>query len=168
MRLVFAASLLLSAYVAAAQTQLGTGAISGMVQDSSGAVVAAAQVTIEESSTGLVRQVKSSATGEFLAPVLPTGTYRVRVAKAGFSTLEQDGIAVDVGGAANIVCTLRVGEITETVVVNATAAINPTETDISSLVDSSEIHNLPINGRRYYDFALLAPGVTRDGILGLL
>lgn len=168
MRLVFAASLLLSAYVAAAQTQLGTGAISGMVQDSSGAVVAAAQVTIEESSTGLVRQVKSSATGEFLAPVLPTGTYRVRVAKAGFSTLEQDGIAVDVGGAANIVCTLRVGEVTETVVVNATAAINPTQTDISSLVDSSEIHNLPINGRRYYDFALLAPGVTRDGILGLL
>jgi Carboxypeptidase regulatory-like domain len=168
MRLVFVANLLLCACVAAAQTQLGTGAISGSVQDSSGAVVAGAQVTIEESSTGLVRQVKSSATGEFLAPVLPTGTYRVRVTKAGFSTLEQDGIAVDVGGASNIVCTLKVGEVTETVVVNGAAAINPTQTDISSLVDSSEIHNLPINGRRYYDFALLAPGVTRDGILGLL
>ncbi len=168
MRLVFRASLFLCAYVAAAQTQLGTGAISGTVQDSSGALVAGAQITIEESSTGLVRLVKSSATGQFLAPVLPTGVYRVRVAKTGFSTLEQEGIAVNVGGAANIVCGLKVGDVAETVTVTAAVAINPTETDISSLVDSSQIRNLPINGRRYYDFALLTPGVTRDGILGLL
>ena len=79
MRLLLAASLLLCACVAAAQTQLGTGAISGTVQDSSGALVGGAQITIEEPSTGLVRQVKSNAAGEFLAPVLPTGTYRVRV-----------------------------------------------------------------------------------------
>jgi Carboxypeptidase regulatory-like domain len=153
---------------AGAQTQLGTGAISGTVRDASGAVVSGAQITIEQSGTGLIRRAKSNEAGEFLAPVLPTGTYSVRIAKAGFSTLEQDGIGVDVGGAANVTCTLKVGEITETVTVNAAPEINPAQTDISSLVDSSEIRNLPINGRRYYDFALLTPGVTRDGLFGLL
>jgi hypothetical protein len=154
--------------VAAAQTQLGSGAIVGTVQDSSGAVVPSAQITIEQAGTGLIRQVKSSATGEFLAPVLPTGTYKLRVSKQGFSTLEQSGIAVDVGAAANVQCVLKIGAVTETVNVNATLAIDATETDVSSLVDSSEIRNLPINGRRYYDFALLTPGVARDGVLGLL
>jgi hypothetical protein len=168
MRLALTVGFLQLCLVGSAQTQLGAGAISGIVQDASGAMVGGAQVTIEEVSTGLVRQVKSGAAGQFLAPVLPTGTYRLRVAKMGFSTLQQDGIAVDVGATANIVCTLKVGDVSETVVVKATAAINPTETDISSLVDASEIRDLPINGRRYYDFALLTPGVTRDGILGLL
>jgi hypothetical protein len=163
-----AANLLLCASIASAQSQLGTGAISGTVKDSSGAVVADAQVSIEQSETGLTRQVKTGSGGEFLAPVLPTGSYRVRIVKPGFATLEQDGIAVNVGGTTNIASTLKVGAMTETVTVNATVAIDPSQTDISSLVDSSEIRNLPINGRRYYDFALLAPGVTRDGILGLL
>jgi hypothetical protein len=167
MRSLAALGLLLCLH-AGAQTQLGTGAISGTVRDPSGAVVSGAQVMIEQLGTGLIRRAKSSEAGEFLAPVLPTGTYRVRVAKAGFSTLEQDGIEVDVGGAANVTCTLKVGEITETVTVNAAPAIDPEQTDISSLVDSSEIRNLPINGRRYYDFALLTPGVTRDGLFGLL
>jgi hypothetical protein len=168
MRFILAASLFVCAGVASAQSQLGTGAISGTVVDSTGALVTGAQITIEQSETGLTRQVKSGAAGEFLAPVLPTGSYRVRIAKTGFQTLEQDGVAVDVGATTNIVCALKVGDVAETITVNAAPAINPTETDVSSLVDDSEIHNLPINGRRYYDFALLAPGVTRDGILGLL
>jgi hypothetical protein len=167
MRLFFA-GLLLFGNIASAQSQLGTGAISGTVRDGTGALVAGAQVTIEQSATGLTRQVNSGATGEFLAPVLPTGSYRVRIAKAGFATLEQDGIAVDVGSTTNIASTLKLGDIAETITVTAAPAINPSQTDISTLVDSSEIRDLPINGRRYYDFALLAPGVTRDGILGLL
>ncbi len=167
MRTHLAVFLLLCAHIAA-QTQLGSGAISGTVQDISGALVAGAQIVIEDSANGFVRQLMSGATGQFLAPVLPTGVYRVRVSKPGFATLQLDRIAVDVGGAASVVCALKVGNISETVAVVAAAAIDPSQTDVSSLVDSSEIRNLPINGRRYYDFALLTPGVTRDGILGLL
>jgi hypothetical protein len=162
------ATLLVCAWLSWAQSQLGTGAISGTVKDSSGALVADAQVTIEQAETSLTRQVKTSSAGEFLAPVLPTGMYRVRIAKTGFATLEQNDIAVDVGATTNIPVELKPGDVTETVTVTSSAPIDPAQTDISSLVDSSEIHNLPINGRRYYDFALLAPGVTRDGILGLL
>ncbi len=168
MRFLITVGILVCACMASAQSQLGTGAISGVVRDSTGALVADADVTIEQSQTGLTRQVKTGATGEFLAPVLPTGTYRVRIAKSGFTTLEEDAIAVDVGATTNLMSTLKVGLMSDTVTVNATPAINPSQTDISSLVDSSEIRDLPINGRRYYDFALLTPGVTRDGILGLL
>lgn len=156
------------ASAALAQSQLGTGAISGTVQDPSGALVANAQVTITQVDTGLTRQVQTSESGQFLAPVLPSGVYKLRITRTGFSTLEQEGIQVSVGDTANLIETLRVGDVAETVTVNDTSAIDPAKTDISSLVDRTEIKDLPINGRRYYDFALLAPGITRDGILGLL
>lgn len=151
-----------------AQSQLGTGALSGTVVDPSGAAVANAVATITQTETGLRREVKTGATGQFLAPVLPTGTYSVRVTKTGFAALEQDNVSVDVGATAYIVAALRVGNVTDTVTVTTARAVDPAQTDISSLVDSTEIRGLPINGRRYYDFALLTPGVSRDGVLGLL
>jgi hypothetical protein len=148
--------------------QLGTGAISGTVQDTSGAVSPDTQVTITQVETGLTRQVKSGPNGQFLAPVLPSGVYRLRAVKEGFSTQELDGIVVNVGATSNVNVTLLVGGTAETVTVTDTALIDPAKTEVSSLIDHTEINQLPINGRRYYDFALLAPGVTRDGILGLL
>ena len=81
-----------------AQSQLGTGAISGVVQDASAAVITDAQVTITNVETGLVRSMLSGSGGQFLAPVLPPGRYQLRVSKAGFTTLEQDDIVVNVGG----------------------------------------------------------------------
>ena len=159
---------LLLASCAMAQSQLGTGAISGSVLDTSGAAVAGAQVNISQDETGLLRKMESNATGQFLAPVLPAGTYHLRVVKNGFATLEQDGIVVNVGATTNVPAVLRVGDVAETVTVVGTSSIDPAQTDVSSLVDSNEINNLPINGRRYYDFALLTPGVTRDGRFGLL
>ncbi len=167
-------TLLLSLFVAAfvtvipAQSQLGTGAISGTVQDATGAAVPDAQITITQSETGLVRTMKSSGAGQFLAPVLPTGAYRVRIAKAGFATQQQDGVVVNVGATASIATVLLVGDVAQTVTVNAASSIDAAETDVSSLVDRREISDLPINGRRYYDFALLTPGVARDGRFGLL
>src|SRR5262249_7176089 len=124
--------------------------------------------TILQDSTGLVRNMKSSSAGQFLAPVLPAGVYRIRIAKPGFSTLQEDDVVVNVGATANVSATLRVGDVAETVSVESNVTIDPTQTDVSSLVDSTQIRELPINGRRYYDFALLSPGVTRDGRFGLL
>jgi len=169
MRFVILSGILaLAAGAAFGQSQLGTGAISGVVQDTSGSVVADAQITVTNVETGLVREIVSGAGGQFVAPVLPTGNYKLRITKPGFSTLEQTDIIVNVGGAATVTAVLKVGGVSETVTVEDTAAIDSAQTDVSSLVDSSQIKELPINGRRYYDFALLAPGVTRDARLGLL
>jgi hypothetical protein len=139
-----------------------------MVQDTSGSVVADAHITVTNVETGLVREIVSGAGGQFVAPVLPPGNYKLRITKPGFSTLEQTDIIVNVGGAATVTAVLKVGGVSETVTVEDTAAIDSAKTDQSSLIDRQEIQNLPINGRRYYDFALLAPGVTRDARLGLL
>ncbi len=151
-----------------AQSQLGTGAIAGTVQDSSGASVGDANVTVTNTETGMVRRVNSGAAGEFLAPVLPPGKYSVLVAKPGFASLEEKGVVVNVGGTATLKLVLQVGDVAQTVTVADAVTIDPSETDVSSLVDRNEIKDLPINGRRYYDFALLTPGVARDGRFGLL
>jgi hypothetical protein len=169
MRITLPLFLLVVSSAAFAQSQLGAGAIAGTVQDSSGANVPDAQVTISQADTGLVRNMTSGVAGQFMAPVLPTGVYHVRIMKKGFSTLEQDGVVVNVGATATFTAVMHVGDVAETVTVEAdAAAIDTAQTDVSSLVDSSQIKELPINGRRYYDFALLSPGVTRDGRFGLL
>ncbi len=159
---------LLTLSAALAQSQLGTGAISGTIQDSTGAVVTDARISVTQIDTGLTRQLTSSSSGQFLAPVLPTGRYKVVISRTGFATVEQNDVIVDVGSTSNVSVVLRVGNVADNVTVTAAAPIDPTQTDVSSLVNRNEIQDLPINGRRYYDFALLTPGVTRDGLFGLL
>jgi len=151
-----------------AQSQLGTGALGGTVQDASGAQVADAEIRVTSAETGLVRRLTSGPTGEFLAPVLPAGRYEVLVSKLGFATLQESGVVVNVGTTATLKLVLTVGDVAQTITVSDTVTIDPAQTDVSSLVDRTEIHDLPINGRRYYDFALLTPGVARDGRFGLL
>jgi hypothetical protein len=171
MRLLLMWCAVVCLYVSTAlgQSQLGTGAIAGIVQDTTGAVVPGVGITITQTETGLTRDVQSNETGQFFAPVLPTGAYRVSAAKPGFAIVEQNNVTVDVGGTANLHITLRVGDVSESVSVTAAnVSIDTAQTDVSSLVDRIQIHDLPINGRRYYDFALLSPGVTRDGRFGLL
>lgn len=72
-----------------AQSQLGTGAISGAVTDSAGMAVPEASVTVTNTGTGLVRRITTEGAGLFSVPVLPIGQYVVRVEKSGFSTWEQ-------------------------------------------------------------------------------
>jgi hypothetical protein len=165
----FAGILAFAAVSAFAQSQLGTGAISGVVRDPSGGAIGGAKVVVTNVETGMARQIDSTGAGQFMAPVLPPGTYKVQVSKEGFAPMERSDIEVSVGGTATIAVTLKLGSVGESVTVTAeTGAIDVGQTDVSSLVDRNQIDNLPINGRRYYDFTLLSPGVTRDGVLGLL
>ncbi|MBI3698177.1 MAG: carboxypeptidase regulatory-like domain-containing protein, partial [Acidobacteria bacterium] len=166
LRLVLFAALGVAA--AQAQSQLGTGAIAGVVQDSSGSVIIGAQITITQVETGLVREMVSGSGGQFTAPVLPTGRYTLRVTSPGFSALQQTDITVNVGSTATVTAVLKVGGVAETVTVEAIAQIDSTKTDESNLVNRKSIQDLPINGRRFFEFALLSPGVTRDGRFGLL
>src|SRR5262245_58422001 len=123
------------------QSQLGTGSISGVVEDSTGGVIPGANVTITNTETGLVRQLGTGEAGQFFAPVLPIGAYNIRVTKAGFAGLEQTGVAVTVGGVAAVTLHLKVGDLEETVSVQAAAeTIDPSQTDISSLVDRTEVN----------------------------
>ncbi len=153
---------------AIAQSQLGTGSISGTASDPQGAVVAGAKVTVLNEGTNLTREVTTNGDGQFSVPVLPVGIYTVTVEQKGFSKTEQKNIDVTVGRTTTLRLTLQAGEVSAVVNVTGSETIDTTKTEESTLISREQISELPINGRRADQFALLAPGVARDGRFGLL
>src|SRR5262245_42617798 len=85
-----------------AQSQLGTGAIAGVVLDSSDAVVADARVTVTNAETALTRSLATSTAGQFSAAVLPPGPYAIRVERDGFAPLDQRDLVVTVGATVTV------------------------------------------------------------------
>ena len=155
--------------VASAQSQLGSGSLSGVVTDNSGAVVPDASVTVTNEGTGEVRRTTTGTSGQFTVPVLPTGEHTVRIGKTGFVTAEFKNVTVTVGSATTLRLTLDVGSVETVVDVKAAPPlVDATRTAEVSLVTRTEVNDLPINGRRADQFALLVPGVTRDGTFGQL
>jgi outer membrane receptor protein involved in Fe transport len=170
MRLKFAASLLLMAYSAFAQASGGTAGISGVVRDPSGASIPGAKVVISSDAQGNIRNLTTNADGVFTAPALIPGPgYKVAVTAAGFNTYEAKGLELKVGQNMDLHIDLTVGTASTTVDVSATAQlVEDTKSDLSGVVDSRAIQDLPINGRRVDSFVLLQPGVSDDGNFGLL
>ena len=155
--------------VARAQSQLGSGSLSGVVTDNSGAVVPDATVDVTNNGTREVRRTTTGTSGQFTVPVLPTGEHTVRVGKTGFVTAELKDVTVTVGSATTLRVTLEVGSVETVVDVKAAVSlVDATRTAEVSLVNRTEVNDLPINGRRADQFALLVPGVARDGTFGQL
>src|SRR5262245_31011015 len=151
-----------------AQSQLGTGALRGVTQDAGGAGIVGAKVIVTNDDTGLTRTSVTNEAGQFTVPVLPVGVYTVRVTQTGFSAAEHKGLVVNVGGTTTIRVELKPGAIDEVVNITSGAQIDSSRTEEVSLINRMQINDLPINGRRADQFALLTPGVTRDGRFGLL
>lgn len=126
-----------------------TSQISGTVEDSSGAVVAGAQVTVTQTDTGVTRSATSAASGAYTLPSLPLGPYRMEVKKEGFTTYVQTGILLQVASAPTINPVLKVGTVAQTVQVEATAPmIETTSTGVGQVVNSRDVVDLPLNGRQ--------------------
>lgn len=153
-----------------AQPLAGTGSISGVVRDSSGATITDALVNVENTAQGIRRSLRTDASGVFSAlALIPASGYTVTVTKAGFSEHQRFGIDVLVGGDTNLEVALTVSPLPTRVSVEDSAPVaEQTKTDISQVVRSSQIMNLPINGRRADTFVLLTPAVVPDGVAGLV
>jgi len=102
---------------------VSTSQISGVVQDSTGLVVPAATITVTQTATGLTRTTASGADGSYVLPNLPVGPYRLQVTKEGFSAAVQSGIVLQVDTNPVINVTLKVGSVSEQVVVEASAGM---------------------------------------------
>ncbi len=148
----------------------GLAAISGTVRDASGAVVPNAQVLVENASKGVHLTLNTSDGGVFSSPpLIPATGYSVTVSKAGFSKYEVKDIELQVGQNVNIAAALAVAGVSTEVSVAGTApVVDETKTDLSQVINSQQILDLPINGRRVDSFVLLTPGVSNDGNFGLL
>ncbi len=168
--LLFFFGLLFLSVPAFAQVAAGVAGISGVVRDPSGASVPNAKVVISRESQGTLRTLQTNTDGVFAAPALTPGPdYKVTVTAPGFAEYSAGPLNLQVGQNVSLDIPLAVG--TSTVQVDVTGAaelINDTKTDLSQVVDTQQIQELPINGRRVDNFVLLTPGVTNDGTFGLL
>jgi hypothetical protein len=140
--------------------QTVTGTLQGRISDTTGAVIAETSVTAVNAATGLKRSVTANAVGEYQIGGLPAGDYTVNAEKQGFQKSAKK-IHLDLGASANVDFALALGQVqTQVEVQDVGAVAEPTRTMVSSVIDQQEIESLPVNGREFIDFALLAPGIT--------
>ncbi len=140
-----------------------TGAIRITVEDPAGSRIAGAAITVTHTTTGVHRGFLSDPDGVFTVQLLPPGEYAVRVEAAGMSPQVTSGVLVQLGGLTEIAARLTLAGVAETVMVAAPAGMVETQSSaVSSVVEEQEITDLPLNGRRFADLALLLPGVAQD------
>jgi hypothetical protein len=154
---------------ASAQSLAGLGAINGTVEDPQGAVVAKASVEVTNSSLGIDRKLTATDAGLFFAPSLPPAPgYTVTATAPGFNTAKTENITVHVGEEVAIPVRLALAGQQQSVTVSENSApiIDLSKTEVSALVNQQQIDNLPINGRRADQFALLSPGTVPDATFG--
>ncbi|HLK33801.1 MAG TPA: TonB-dependent receptor, partial [Terriglobales bacterium] len=143
------------------QAQKITGTISGVVTDPSGAVVANATVTITNVATGLTRTITTSATGEYIAPDLPNGTYRIVVQAPNFMESVVDKLELHVASTALVNVQLKLGSTSEQVTVEANAIQVQTDSaQLGEVVLGQQVKDLPLNGRNFVELTQMQPGVS--------
>src|SRR5439155_17527287 len=153
-------SLTLGCTIALAQS---TASISGSVKDTSGAVLPGVEVTVTQTETGLKRSAITNETGSYTLTNLPIGPYRFEASLPGFRTYAQTGIVLQVNDNPLINAVLEVGQVTETVEVQANAALVETRTTtVSQVIDNVRVLELPLNGRQVTELVLLS-GVANVG-----
>ncbi len=145
------------------------GAVGGTVKDPQGAVVANAPVTVKNEETNKEFAATTDDEGRFRVVQLDPGTYSVTVNASGFAAFTQQKVVVEVGRVTPLDINLGVAGAQETVQVTSEApVINTEQQDFSTNVNQTSINNLPVNGRRWSNYALLAPGAVPDGTFGLI
>ena len=138
-----------------------TGSISGVVTDSSGAVVIGATVAATETQTGIRSEITTDSKGFYNFPALPIGTYDVEVKADGFKLFQQRGVVVDANSALRADAKLQVGQTTEKVTVFSDAVhVDMESTQTGEVIEGRKILAVPLNGRAYTDLLSLQPGVV--------
>ena len=138
-----------------------TGSISGIVQDTSGAAVLNATLTVRSLETGATRTITTDETGSYRALSLPVGRYEIRAEKEGFKTAVRTGIDLAVGQAAAVNLNLEVGTARQEVTVMSEAPLVDTSTTpASGLVNERQVKDLPLNGRSFDNLITLNPSTA--------
>ncbi len=135
--------------------------LNGSVRDESGGSVAKAAITARDTETNRTYSAVTNDNGLYILPNLPPGRYELTTEATGFARSRQIGIVLTVGQVATIDVTVKVAASSEKVeVTTETPPVEPTRTEVSAVISTSQIQSLPISGRLFTDFVLLTPGVT--------
>ena len=143
---------------------VSTSQVSGTVQDSSGAAIPGAQVKLVQTETGAVRTTLTAVDGSYLFASLVIGPYRMDVSKDGFATYVETGIILNVNTNPTINATLKIGAISEQVMVQSEAlAVETHSSGVGQVINHEEVTELPLNAREPTQLILLAGNATTQG-----
>ena len=146
------------------QSQIFNGSIVGAIMDPSGASIPAASVTLTNTGTSERRTTLSNADGNYEFVNLVPGRYRVDVEKPGFKHLTRDDVEVQVQASVRVDAGMQVGDVGQTVEVNAQAPLLQSETSsLGTVVESRKVQEMPLNGRNVINLVTLVPGVVAQG-----
>jgi len=146
------------------QAEMGT--IAGVVKDTTGAVVADAQVVVKNLATNAERTTTSGNLGQYDVPALPPGNYQVSVSKAGFKTY-QTKIEVAVGGHSTVDADLSIGSgntVVEVTAGGAATEVNTQTQELSQLINNQQLAQLPSLNRNPYDFVAISGNVSNGDV----
>jgi hypothetical protein len=149
------------AQFASAQATISYALLNGTVTDEAGRSIAKANIALRSLDTNQTYSAVANEAGYYALPSLPPGQYDITVTSSGFGKYQRTGLVLTVGQTATVNVTLKVASVSEVVVV--TTEVPPVETtrsEVSQVIDTKQITNLPISGRLFTDFALLTPSVA--------
>jgi Carboxypeptidase regulatory-like domain len=141
-----------------------TGAITGRLTDSTGAVIAGAKVTVKNLGTGEVRTLTTGGSGDFTATLLLPGRYSVTAEHTGFKTAIRNDITLEVDQTVRADLALDVGSETQRVEVAGSALTLDTDSmAVAQTINEKQVSELPLNGRNFVSLLFLEPGAVQTG-----
>lgn len=146
-----------------------TGGVRGQISDQQGGAVPTATISVTNNGTRQSQSTEATSDGTFRISNLQPGIYTIEVVSSGFANYKQERVVVEVGQLTPLNILLGVEGAVATVDVSAEAPIINTNDNSNSInINQTSINELPINGRRWSNFALLTPGTVPDGTFGLI
>jgi hypothetical protein len=144
--------------------QVDRASLEGTVADTTGAALVGAKVKTLAESTGLAQEQRTNSNGYYRFPGLAVGTYSVTITNKNFRTKVIEEVVLEVGQTRTLDVKLDIGVTEETIEVKATAApAERSSAEASTVIDTHQITNLPVNGRDWAGLTLLAPFAQDDG-----
>lgn len=142
--------------------QSTAGRVLGTISDPSGAAVAGANVVVTDVERGISRSLTTDSAGEYVAPDLVPGTYKIHVEAKGFKSVERPNVVIEVASDVRADFALQTGNVSEVITVTEDVALlNTTSATLGGTLSNKEINDLPLNGRNYENLLQLRPGVMR-------
>ena len=140
------------------------GSLVGTVTDQSGASLRGSGITLTNKGTQERRQTPAGADGTYQFLNLVPGTYRIDVEQTGFKRATVDNVEINVSGTTRADIAMQLGDVTQTIEVQATAQLLQTESaSLSQVVETRAVQELPVNGRNLLNLVALVPGVVPQG-----
>src|ERR1700694_768881 len=137
------------------------GRILGTVIDQSGGVVSGATVTVVDTDRGVTKSFVTNDAGEYNAPTLNPGKYKVRAEAKGFKILERENIVLEVGKEVRVDLSLAPGDQVQTITITESVPlVETTNATLGGTINNAEINDMPLNGRNYQNLLSLRPGIV--------